>query len=177
MIASPFTCLYNVIVMKDPGNEILYGIIPMNEADTCRSYILPKLRTARWDDDAIVEQMVVTPGRIVPAGNQHTRIVGLRPDYVLFIRMNIPIAVMEAKANYKHPAEGLQQAMQYGEMLGVKFSYSSNDRGIVEHDFITGQERTIEQFPSPDELWGRFQGTYAPFLCCNEELRQLIINS
>jgi hypothetical protein len=117
MIASPFTCLYNVIVLKDSGNEIVDGFIPMNEADTCRNFILPKLRTARWDDDAIVEQMVLTPGRIVPVGNQHTRKAGLRPDYVLFIRRNIPIAVMEAKPEFKHPAQGLQQAMQSAEIL------------------------------------------------------------
>ncbi len=131
----------------------------MNEADTCRNFILPKLRTARWDDDAIVEQMVLTPGRIVPVGSQHTRKAGLRPDYVLFIRRNIPIAVLEAKPEFKHPAQGLQQAMQYAEMMGVKFAYASNGKEIVEHDFITGQECTIEQFPSPDELWGRLQGT------------------
>jgi type I restriction enzyme R subunit len=135
------------------------GFIPMNEADTCRNFILPKLRTARWDDDAIVEQMVLTPGRIVPVGNQHTRKAGLRPDYVLFIRRNIPIAVMEAKPEFKHPAQGLQQAMQYAEMLGIKFAYASNGKEIVEHDFLTGEERTIEQFPSPNELWGRLQGT------------------
>ena len=86
------------------------------------------------------------------------RKIGLRPDYVLFIRKNIPIAVVEAKAEYKHPAEGLQQAMQYAEMMGVKFAYSSNGKGIVEHDFTTGQERDIQQFPSPDELWDRWSG-------------------
>jgi type I restriction enzyme R subunit len=131
----------------------------MTEADTCRTYILPKLHDAHWDDDYILEQMVLTPGRIVPVGDKHTRKAGLRPDYVLFIRRNIPIAVVEAKAEYKHPAEGLQQAMQYAEMLGVKFAYASNGMEIVEHDFITGNERIIQQFPSPDELWGRLQGT------------------
>jgi len=159
MIASPLTCLYNiVIILKDPGNKIVGEISPMTEADTCRTYVVPKLHNAGWDDDAIVEQMVLTPGRIVPVGNQHTRKVGLRPDYVLFIRRNIPIAVVEAKAEYNHPAEGLQQAMQYAEMLGVKFAYSSNGKGIIEHDFITGEEHNLEQFPSPDELWNRWRG-------------------
>ncbi len=74
----------------------------------------------------------------MPIGDRHTRKEGLRPDYVLFIRRNIPIAVVEAKAEYKHPAEGLQQAMQYAEMLGVKFAYASNGKAIVEHDYITG---------------------------------------
>ncbi len=130
----------------------------MTEADTCRAYIVPKLHAAGWEDDAIVEQLVLTPGRIVPVGDQHTRKSGLRPDYVLYIRRNIPIAVVEAKADYKHPAEGLQQALRYAEMMNLKFAYSCNGKGIVEHDFITGQERDIQQFPSPDELWERWRG-------------------
>src|SRR6476661_6495362 len=37
----------------------------MNEADTFRTYTLPKLRSAGWEDDSITEQLVLTPGRIV----------------------------------------------------------------------------------------------------------------
>jgi type I restriction enzyme R subunit len=134
--------------------------IMTNEADTCRKYILPNLKSSGWEDDYIIEQMVLTPGRIVPIGDRHTRKEGLRPDYTLFIRQNIPIAVIEAKADFAHPAKGLQQARQYAEMLGVKFAYSSNGKGIVEHDFITGMERNLDSFPSPDELWGRLKGTF-----------------
>jgi len=132
----------------------------MNEADTCRTYVLPKLKSAGWEDDFITEQMALTPGRIVPIGNRHTRKEGLRPDYTLFIRQNIPIAVVEAKAEDAHPAKGLAQAIQYAEMLNVKFAYSTNGKGIVEHDFITGAERDLDTFPSPDELWGRLKGTF-----------------
>ena len=132
----------------------------MNEADTCRTYILPKLKTSGWEDDYFTEQMVLTPGRIVLIGDRHTRKEGLRPAYTLFIRQNIPIAVIEAKAEYAHPAKGLQQAIQYAEMMNVKFAYSSNGKAIVEHDFITGMERDLDSFPSPDELWGRLKGTF-----------------
>ena len=130
-----------------------------NEADTCRTYILPKLQAAGWEDDYITEQLVLTPGRIIPVGDRHTRREGLRPDYVLFIRRNIPIAVVEAKADYKQAGDGLQQAIEYAEMMGVKFAYASNGKEIIEHDFIIGVERTIREFPSSDELWGRLQGT------------------
>jgi hypothetical protein len=37
----------------------------MNEADTCRTYILPKIKASGWEDDCFTEQMVLTPGRIV----------------------------------------------------------------------------------------------------------------
>src|SRR5512137_1612705 len=130
----------------------------MTEADTCRAYIVPNLHAAGWEDDAIVEQLVLTPGRIVPVGDQHTRKSGLRPDYVLYIRRNIPIAIVEAKADYKQPADGLQQAMRYAGMMNLKFAYSCNGKGIVEHDFISGQERDLQQFPAPDELWERWRG-------------------
>ena len=92
-------------------------------------------------------------------GGNHTRKEGLRPDYVLFIQRNIPIAVVEAKAEYKNAGDGLQQAIQYAEMLNLKFAYSSNGKGIVEHDFITGLERDLAAFPAPGELWERLEGT------------------
>jgi type I restriction enzyme R subunit len=47
--------------------------------------------------------------------------------------------VVEAEAEYKQPGDGLQQAMNYAETLGVKFAYASNGHGIVEHDVTTGQ--------------------------------------
>ena len=130
----------------------------MSEADICRTYILPKLYAAGWTDDLIAEQRVIAPGRIVPVGNSHTRKASRRPDYILALKKNYSIAVVEAKADYKLPADGMQQAMHYAEMLGLKFAYASNGKGIVEHDFITGAERNLDAFPSPDELWARLRG-------------------
>ena len=37
----------------------------------------------------------------------------------------------------------------------MKFAYSTNGPGIVEFDFLTGQERQLDQYPTPDELWSR----------------------
>jgi type I site-specific restriction endonuclease len=42
-----------------------------------------------------------------------------KPDYILYLRRHYAIAVVEAKAEYKNPADGLQQAMTYAEMLQV----------------------------------------------------------
>ncbi len=130
----------------------------MNEADTCRKYILPKLYAAGWRDEHITEQMPLSPGRVVVKGRKgHARRAGLRPDYVLFIRRNIPIAVVEAKADYKHASEGMQQAMRYAQMLDVSFAYATNGHTIIEHDFTTGKEQTLTSFPSPEELWARLR--------------------
>lgn len=67
------------------------------------------------------------------------------------------IAVVEAKAEYKTPGTGLQQAKDYAEILGLKFAYATNGRGIVEHDYLTGRERELAAFPSPEDLWDRLR--------------------
>jgi type I site-specific restriction endonuclease len=54
-----------------------------------------------------------------------------------------PIAVVEANGIYSHPGDGLQQAKEYAQILGLKFAYATNGRGIVEHDFLTGQENDL----------------------------------
>jgi type I restriction enzyme R subunit len=129
----------------------------MNEADTCRKYVLPHLYAASWTDDQINEQRTFTDGRIVIAGKRPLRRPQKRADYILRYRRDFPIAVVEAKAAYKNAGDGLQQAKDYAQVLGLKFAYSTNGHGIVEHDFLTGKETDLEQFPSPDDLWKRQQ--------------------
>ena len=69
------------------------------------------------------------------------------------------LAVVEAKPAYKLPGDGLQQAKDYAEILGLKFAYSTNGHGIVEFDFTTGQERRVDSFPKPADLWQRFRAS------------------
>lgn len=127
------------------------------EADTCRKYILPKLYAAGWSDDQISEQKTFTDGRIVVSGSKCFRKKPKRADYLLRYKRDFMIAVVEAKAVYKNPGDGLQQAKEYAEMLGLKFAYSTNGHGIVEHDYLTGKEIDSEIFPSPEELWDRIR--------------------
>ena len=47
--------------------------MPLNEADTCRTYVLPKLYSAGWEDTQISEQKSFTDGRIVLVGNRAIR--------------------------------------------------------------------------------------------------------
>lgn len=127
------------------------------EADTCRKYILPKLYAAGWSDDQISEQKTFTDGRIVVTGNKCFRKKPKRADYLLRYKRDFMIAVVEAKTSYKNPADGLQQAKEYAEMLGLKFAYSTSGHGIVEHDYLTGKDKDLEIFPSPEELWDRIR--------------------
>ena len=112
---------------------------------------------AGWDQPpyAINEQRTFTDGRIVFIGGKARRGRQKRADFILRYRPDFSIAVVEAKSKYKHAAEGLQQAKEYAEILGLKFAYSTNGREIVEADYTTGTEKTLSSFPSPDELWKR----------------------
>src|SRR5436309_2039306 len=121
------------------------------EADTCRKFVVPRLQAAGWDDDphSIAEQRWFTKGRIVVRGDQAERRKGKRADYLLRYTRDFNIAVVEAKAEYKKAADGLQQAKDYAETLGLKFAYATNGVEIIEFDFITGVERQITEFPKP----------------------------
>ena len=129
----------------------------LTEADTCRKYVLPKLYAAGWTDDQINEQKSFTDGRIVVVGNKARRRPSKRADYLLRYARDFMLAVIEAKAAYKLPGDGLQQAKDYAEVLGLKFAYSTNGHGIVEFDYTTGRERELESFPGAAELWQRFR--------------------
>lgn len=129
----------------------------LTEADTCRKYVLPKLYEAGWTDDQISEQKSFTDGRIVVAGSKATRRKQKRADYLLRYRRDFAIAVVEAKAAYKNPGDGFQQAKDYAEILGLKFAYATNGHGIVEHNFLTGRDNDLASFPTPDELWDRLR--------------------
>lgn len=80
-----------------------------------------------------------------------------KADYLLH-KGNIQLAIVEAKKHIKTADSGLQQAMDYAQILNVPFAYSSNGKNFIEHDFFTGKERTlsIDNFPTQDELWQRY---------------------
>jgi type I restriction enzyme R subunit len=133
--------------------------MPLNEADTCRTYVLPKLYSAGWEDTQISEQKSFTDGRIVLVGNRAIRRPQKRADYLLRYRRDFPIAVVEAKAIYRTAGDGLQQAKEYAQILGLKFAYATNGHSIIEHDFLTGLDNEIKNFPKPPELWDRLRAS------------------
>jgi type I restriction enzyme, R subunit len=130
-----------------------------NEADTCRKYVVPKLVQAGWDTDphSFTKQKTFTDGRIVVAGQLARRKRQKRADYLLRYTRDFSIAVVEAKADYKSAGDGLQQAKEYAEILGLKFAYATNGHTIIEFDYLSGQEREIATFPAPSELWDRLR--------------------
>lgn len=73
------------------------------EADTCRTYVVPKLYSAGWSDDQIGEQRAFTDGRIIVSGTRAWRRPQKRADYLLHHSKHFPLAVVEAKAEHKNP--------------------------------------------------------------------------
>lgn len=134
----------------------------LSERDICTKYILPAIKRAGWDLHVQVrEEVLLTAGRVTVRGQMAARSPGKRADFVLYLKPNIPIAIIEAKKNTLPLAAGMQQALHYSDLLEVPFAFSSNGDGFIFHD-QTGlspqveQELTLEQFPSPADLWSKF---------------------
>ncbi len=130
----------------------------MTEEDIKLRYITPAI-TAKWNVESITMETQITDGQYNLKGNIVNRGPAKRADYLLYINANNPIAVVEAKDNKHSISHGLQQAMEYAQMLDVPFAYSSNGDGFAEHDFITGKERTfaLNEFLSRAELIARYK--------------------
>ena len=106
------------------SEAVTWGNQVNTEADTCRKFVVPRLQTAGWEGapHAINEQRTFTDGRVIFVGGKAKRGRQKRADYILRYRADYPIAVVEAKAAYKSAADGLQQAKDYAEILGLKFA-------------------------------------------------------
>ena len=131
--------------------------MPLNEADTCRVYVTPKLGEAGWEQHphSITEQKTFTDGRVEVRGNTVRRREQKRADYLLRYTRDFPIAVVEAKPESDPPGKGLQQAKEYAEILGLKFAYATNGHQLIEFDYLTGQESELAAYPAPAELFAR----------------------
>lgn len=129
----------------------------LTEEDIKLRYITPAMNNAGWKNEHIRMEYYFTDGRVIFQGKVHARQTGKKADYLLFHAANKPIAIVEAKDNNKPLGGGMQQAMEYAQILDIPFAYSSNGDGFLEHDFLTGKEAelTLEQFPTPEELYKR----------------------
>jgi len=137
----------------------------LTETDIRSKFITPALcgpEGAGWDLMAqIREEAYFTKGRVIVRGKTIKRGTAKKADYLLFYKPNFPIAVIEAKDNNHSVGDGMQQALEYAEILDVPFAYSSNGDAFLEHDRTATdgtvtRELPLDQFPSPDDLWARY---------------------
>lgn len=137
--------------------------MPLNEADTRAQLIDPKLNIAGWTRSRVTREQfyrtdwAYTAGRVVLRGDRAERLPPRRVDYVLRYTDSFPIAVVEAKDESKPAVAGLEQVKRYARELGLMFAYATNGHEIVEWDAFANTTRTVEVFPSPTQLWERWQ--------------------
>jgi type I restriction enzyme R subunit len=135
----------------------------LSQRDICSKFIGPAVKRAGWDGMMqIREEVAFTKGRIIVRGKLVSRGKAKRADYILYYKPNIPIAIIEAKDNNHSVGDGMQQALDYAATLNIPFVFASNGDGFVFHDRTgTGPEKeanlTLDQFPSPNDLWARYR--------------------
>ena len=134
----------------------------MNEADTRRELIDPKIKDAGWgtvEGSLIRAEYKISDGEIKPGG---IRASFDKADYVLIYK-NKKIAVVEAKSDDSDVSEGVAQAKTYAQKLQVLTTYSTNGNKIYEINYlkndkgeiVISSEGEVDRFPTPDELWDR----------------------
>ena len=135
----------------------------LSERDICTQFILPALVKAGWDvSKQIREEVYFTDGRIFVKGNKTVRGERKRADFILYLKPNIPVAVIEAKDNNHSVGAGLQQALGYARILDIPVAFSSNGDGFIQHDLsgfsaVIEKDLSLDNFPSPSELWNVYK--------------------
>jgi len=131
----------------------------LSERDICTKFITPAIKQAGWDEmTQIREEVGFTRGRIIVRGKLVTRGKAKRADYVLYYKPNLPHALVEAKDNNHAVGDGIQQGLEYAEMLDIPFVFSSNGDGFVFHDrtgtgALKETDLPLGGFPSPPVTW------------------------
>lgn len=137
----------------------------LSETDIRTKFITPSIQEAGWNiQKQIREEVHFTDGRIIVKGETVKRAKGKKADYILYYKSNLPIAIVEAKDNNHSIGDGIQQALEYAEILDIPFVYSSNGDGFLEHDRTVSKgtierELSLQQFPTPEELYQRYKLT------------------
>lgn len=131
-----------------------------SEEDIKLKYITPAIESAGWNRNTQIRmEYYFTQGKVTVRGVFTSKGKGCKADYLLSYGPNMPLAIVEAKDASHSIGAGMQQAIKYAIMLDLKFAYSSNGSGLLEHDFFTGKETklALEEMPSPEALMQRYR--------------------
>lgn len=135
--------------------------LELSEADIISKFILPAVIGSGWDDmTQIREEVKLRDGKVIVRGQMAVRKTVKSADIVLYHKPNLPLAVIEAKANKYSIGKGMQQALDYAGLLEVPFVFSSNGDGFIFHDKTNTTtletEISLADFPTPAELWDKY---------------------
>ena len=142
----------------------------LSERDIISKYILPAIEQSGWNmQTQMKEEVSFTDGRIFVKGRKTKRGIRKRADIILYYKANIPVAVIEAKDNNHAAGSGMQQALEYAEMLDIPVAVASNGDGfVIQYRNNCGQignngkpivteNADLDHFPTPDELWNNYK--------------------
>jgi type I restriction enzyme R subunit len=136
----------------------------LTETEVRNIYIRPAIIKAGWQPITQMREEEITKGQVIVKGNASSRNKDkiLKPDFTLYYKPGIPLAAVEAKSNEFTVEHGIEQAINYIRYLDVPFAFSSNGDGFIFHDKTVLSHQTLEtkitleEFPSPDELWAKY---------------------
>lgn len=134
----------------------------LTETDIITKYILPAVVKKGWDSMTQIRQEIkLRDGKVIVRGQVAARKKVKSADIVLYHKPNLPLAVIEAKANKHEIGKGMQQALDYAGLLETPFVFASNGDGFIFHDKTAQsgpieREITLEEFPTPEALWLKF---------------------
>lgn len=136
----------------------------LSETDIISKFIMPAIEGAGWDSMLQIRQEVkLRDGKVIVRGQLGVRKTVKSADIVLYHKPNMPLAVVEAKANKHEIGKGMQQGLDYARLLDVPFVFASNGDGFVFHDKTAPEgapietEISLDEFPSPDQLWQKYR--------------------
>ena len=136
----------------------------LSETDIISKFIMPAVEKAGWDSMTQIRQEVkLRDGKVIVRGQLGVSKTVKSADIVLYHKPNIPLAVIEAKANKHELGKGMQQALDYARLLDVPFVFASNGDGFIFHDKTVADGQPIETeialdaFPSAEQLWQKFR--------------------
>lgn len=134
-----------------------------SERDICTKFITPAIEKSGWNTKTqLLEEVSFTDGKIYVRGKLTARGNQKRADYILYYKPNIPIAIIEAKDNKHSVRAGIQQALDYAQILDIPCVFSSNGDGFLFHDRTATDgnietEIGIDDFPTPEQLWEKYK--------------------
>ncbi len=135
----------------------------LSERDICTKFITPAFEKSGWNRlTQLLEEVSFTDGKIYVRGKLTARGNQKRADYILYYKPNIPIAIIEAKDNKHSVRAGIQQALDYAQILDIPCVFSSNGDGFLFHDRTATDgnietEIGIDDFPTPEQLWEKYK--------------------
>jgi len=120
----------------------------LTEEDVKNQFITPSIEKKNWKKTQIHMEYAFTAGRINVFGNkaERNKYTIKKVDYLLTTKVNeIKIVIVEAKAPHFSVSHGIQQALNYAQMLDVPFVYST----LIPLPPLSEQKRIVQRL---DEL-------------------------